>query len=210
LKIVLLLVLAFVAFLGFRMVQFVSYVREHPVQESPGQAEFREADRQIIANKGTVAFGNNREGISLARDYSTSMKLLRENLFTAGKKNAFSMAQGEFLTYCHLNTTNCVFLVHVPELRRFTGDAKKAMADLAWNNAQSVLKANLGSPPKQIAVGVRGALLYDVILIGEFVPEPKGDEDGIKTRIDGAPLQALRVLYPFFAAEESWAPASQP
>src|SRR5438128_11922561 len=129
LSIVLFLVFAFVAFLGFRVVQFALYVRKHPIHEGPGQAEFREADRQIIANKGTVAFGNSSKAIALAKD-------------------------------CHLNTNACVFLVHVPELRHFTSDAKKTMGDLAWINAQSVLKAKVSSPPKQVVVGVKGALLY--------------------------------------------------
>jgi len=49
---------------------------------------------------------------------------------------------------------------------------------------------------------VKGALLYDVILIGEFIPEPSKDNDGIKTRNDGATLEGMRVFYPFFASQE--------
>jgi hypothetical protein len=200
--IVLLLAIAFGGFLVFRMVQFGLYLREHPMQAAPGQTEFREADRQIIANKGAVAFGNSSEAIALAKDYSASIKILRENLFTKGNKDAFSMSKGEFLTYCQLTTNACVFLVHVPELRHFTGDAKQTMVDLAWVNAQSVLKAKLRSPPKTVVVGVKGAFLYDGILIGDFVLEPSRGNDGIKTRSDGATLQGMRVLYPFFASPE--------
>jgi len=60
----------------------------------------------------------------------------------------------------------------------------------------------VSSPPKQVVVGVKGALLYDVILIGEFIPEPSKDNDGIKTRTDGATLEGMRVFHPFFASQE--------
>ena len=98
-------------------------------------------------------------------------------MFSEGKKDAYSISKGEFLTYCQLNADSCVFLVHVPELRRFTIDAKKSMCTLAWANAQSILKARINSPPRTLAVGVKGAVLYESIMIGNPVPGP-GQGDG--------------------------------
>jgi len=175
-------------------------LNSNPSSATSGEAAFREANRQIIANRGTVAFGNNPEAITLARDYSRSLKILRDGFFTEGNKNAYSMAKGEFLTYCQLNGDACVFLVHVPELRRFTRDAKESLTELAWINAQAVLKAGTSPPPSTVAVGVKGAMLYEAILIGDFVPEPQGKSDGIKTR--GSGIQANELLFPFFAVED--------
>lgn len=192
--------LAFTGFLGYRVVQFVRYAREHPRLQSPGEAAFREANRQIIANNGTINFGNNREAQTLAADYAASLKILRNGFFTQGKKDAFSITKGDFLTYCHLETNTCVFLVHVPELRRFDGEAKKSLANLAWLNAQSVLKSKLTNPPPTIAVGIKGAVLYDAILIGDFISDPK-DGDGVRTR--GSGLEGTKLLHPFFGEESS-------
>ncbi|MEA3208789.1 MAG: hypothetical protein QOE70_1846 [Chthoniobacter sp.] len=192
---------AFVGFLGFRVVQFVKYVREHPRQAAPGEAEFREANRQIIANKGTAAFGNNREAIALAQEYSRKLKALREVFFTKGKDDAFSLSKGELLTFCQWNGDSCVFLVHVPELRRFESDAKKSLTDLAWMSAHVVLQAKGGPPPKTVAVGVKGALLYEAILIGDLLSNPAPDGEGVKQR--GSGITEEKLFYPFFAPKES-------
>jgi len=166
--------------------------------KAPGQAAFDNANRQIISGREGVAFGNSAEAQGLAREYSKTLKILRETFFTKGNKDAFSISKGEFLTYCHVDDDSCVFLVHVPELRHFVSDAKTSLADLAWMNAQSILQTKLAHPPKTLALGVKGALLYDAILIGDYVSEPTNAPggDGIKTR--GSGLDGMKLLYPFF------------
>src|SRR5688572_21630744 len=189
----------FVAFFAFRLVQFGLHLKNNPTPKVPGEAEFREANRLIIANRGTTAFGNNPEAVALAAEYGQGLKRLREGFFTEGNKDAFSMATGEFLTYCQWNGDSCVFLVHVPELRRFTSDAQKSLVELAWINAQSVLKAGKRPPPKSVAVGVKGALLYEAILIGEFIADPQTEGDGVKAHSSG--LQDTKLFFPFFASK---------
>ena len=199
-KISLLIAVVVASFIAFRVVQFAKYMKEHPRHAVPGELEFREANRQIIGNKGTVSFGNNGEAVSLASDYSKSLKILREGFFTEGKKNAFSISKGEFLTYCQWNGDSCAFLVHVPEFRRFTSDAKKSLTDLAWMNAQSVLAASKQPPPKTIAVGVKGAVLYETVLIGNFVSDPQKGDGIITQRASG--ISGTALLYPFFAVKD--------
>src|SRR3954464_12493001 len=159
-RIALVIVVAFAAFMAFRVVQFATYLRKHPMEKLPGQEAFESANRQIISAREGVAFGNTTEAQALAVEYSKTLKILRESFFTEGNKNAYSLSKGEFLTYCHLQGDHCVFLVHVPELRRFVRDAKGSLADLAWMNAQSIVQTKLARPPKTLALGVKGALLY--------------------------------------------------
>lgn len=206
-KITIVLAVAFVGFLGFRMVQFVRYARSHPRQAVPGEAEFREANRQIIANQGSVGFGNNREAVALAQEYSRSLKIMRDNFFSEGKKGALSMSKGEFLTYCQWNGDSCVFLVHVPELRRFTSEAKQSLSELAWINAQAVLTTKTRPPPKTVVVGVKGALLYESILVGNFIAEPTPGVDGIKTR--GSGVSDTAIFHPFFAPKDAPAKSAE-
>ena len=181
----------------FRGVQMVRHSREHPRQAAPGEAAFRAANKQIISNKGTTAFGNNSESIALGNDYAKGLKILREGFFTKKNDEAFSITKGEFLTYCQLNKDSCVFLVHVPELRRFTAEAKASLSELAWINAQAVLKANLAQPPATVVVGLKGAVFYESICVGDFVSNPSTEGDGIKSR--GSGVEGLKLLYPFFA-----------
>src|SRR5215204_4375257 len=87
LRTVLILVVAFAGFMGFRVVQFVNYLRTHVHEVEPGEVangktapphgakstsgepEFREANRKISIYKDTVAFGNNAEATALAADF---------------------------------------------------------------------------------------------------------------------------------------------
>jgi hypothetical protein len=192
-----LVVLGAVGFVGVRMVQYARYVVAHPTATDPGEAEFRAANKVIIAGNAGQVFGNSAAARDLARDYSKGLKILRDNLFTKGGHTALGPLEGDFLTYCQLNDDSCVFLVHVPELRQFTADAKKSLEDLAWIDAQSVLQASGKRPPKTVVVGVKGLMLYDAIFIGDYIADPKPDKDGIRTR--GAGLMDMKLFYPYFA-----------
>lgn len=203
-----LVVLGFGAFLGYRMYQFVQYARAHPRQATPGEMEFKAADEKIIAGNGSGSFGNSPKAIELATQYSKSLKVLRDNFFTKGGKTTLAPLEGEFLTYCQLNSNSCVFLVHVPELRTFSDDAKKSMNDLAWMNAQAVIKSSIPHPPGTVVVGVKGLMFYDSIMIGDFVDAPQPDQDGIKTR--GSGFDDVKMFYPFFAAQKSDSNTAEP
>lgn len=180
-----------------------------PRQQSPGTEAFHQADLRIISGDGAIALGNTPAAVSLAKDYSKSLKVLREDFFTKSKEGAFSLTKGEFITFCQWNGDSCVFLVHVPDLRHFTHSAKKSLAELAWINAQSVLQAQQSRPaPQTVVVALKGALLYDAIMIGDYIAEPANRLDGIRTRESG--LGNTPLLYPFFApAAETVTPQSR-
>ncbi|MEZ0275284.1 MAG: hypothetical protein ACAH88_10295 [Roseimicrobium sp.] len=163
----------------------------------PGENTFHEANLAITSGRNGVALGNTKSAIQLATDFSKTLKLLREAGVEKSKKgeNAISLTKGEFITYCHLTTETCAFLVHVPELRNFSSDAKKFIADAAWHSATAAV-LEMPDPPERLAVGIRGVLLYDAILIGDVVSSGRDAEDGIDKRLGGSDKEAL---HPFFA-----------
>lgn len=176
--------------------------RNAPPGSSAGEAAFRAANSQITSrgSDGTSAWGNSDEARQLARDFSIRIRALREVYFTKRKKKALvSLSDGEFLTYCHLDGAACVFLVHVPDLRKFTADAKSGLADLAWATAQDVVRSNLKIPPPQLAIGTRGAMLYGHVLIGEFQPNEEDDDRGVEVRQSGDHPEYQ--LYQFFSPQ---------
>lgn len=169
-------------------------------QSNSGEEAFEVANRLIIGNSGGTVHGNTAEALQLAEKFSTEIHTLREAFFTKRKKEPkFSLTKGEFLTYCRLDENACVFLVHVPDLRKFTDDAKSSLADLAWATAQSVVRSGTGKPPLQIAVGIRGVLLYDTVLIGDYVADENSEDDGVIIRESGNSSREL--LYDFFAGD---------
>jgi hypothetical protein len=165
----------------------------------PGESEFRAANQRIIRSENEqVAFGNSPAGEELAQSFSTAMAEARKEGFTEGNNSAFSLSKHRFLTYCRLDADSCVFLVHVPELRRFTGDAQQSLGDLAWVIAHK-LAYDAGLPPgSRLAVGVKGTINYEAVLIGELSNREHPLTD-ITQNERGVGLEKNRLFYPFFA-----------
>jgi hypothetical protein len=137
----------------------------------PGQTEFRSAENHIRRG-GTPAAGNSAESVPLAGQMSRMMKILRDLGVEKSEKSSALDAKDEFRTYCWLTETKCVFLVHVPELRRFSPEVKEMLGRAAWNSAQGILSThNAGKPGMQLAVALRGIAAYDRVLIGNYNPD---------------------------------------
>ena len=131
---------------------------------------FTHADDLLIGKSKGLAHGNTEEAKRLATEFAAFLKDAR-NLGIQKKSSGtvFSTTGGEFLTYCHLIPVRCAFLVHVPELRKFSGEAKDYIAEAAWVAALSVLQPRLEGL-KSVSVGIRGALLYDRVVAGKAGP----------------------------------------
>lgn len=135
------------------------------ISESNSEA-FKAAEYEIASKRDKPAGrGNSPEAIALATDYAEKLKELSELVFTSESRPLLKTTDVEYLTYCQLNDDRCLFLVHVPSYRKFTGDAKKALAEIAWAIAQSTTAGKL-QPNAKLGVGLRGVLLYGDILLG--------------------------------------------
>jgi hypothetical protein len=147
---------------------------------SSGAGAFELANSQIDLNNGPVAFGNNDKAIAVASDVSRSLKALRDLGFEGGKKNGLSVSKHEFLTYCDLRERQCIVLMHVPELRRFTSGAKDSLAKMAWGRTQTALRQNnVGAPGMKVVVGMRGIALYDRVMSGHYVADADAKDNGL-------------------------------
>ncbi len=195
------LIMAAAGVVVFRLVNaakdFVAEI-EKSVEASDGATAFRSADSMIVAHHGEVGFGNSEAAIKLARAFSEHIGDSREELFTKRTKPAkFALSDGKFLVYCHLDELNGVFLVHVPDLRKFDKDAKEYMSLLAWVTAQKVIKeSDIAVKPQYVAVGVRGMLLYDRVMHGELAEEGKDLVEAMKSSDEGD--RSKMSLYTYF------------
>jgi hypothetical protein len=124
------------------------------------------AETMIAAKQDLPAGrGNNPEAIALASSFATRMKRASDEAFTSSRKPLVQLSGGEYLTFCELHEDRCLFLVHVPSYRNFTGDAKKVLAEIAWVNAQMIVAGKLPARSR-LAVGLRGTILYGDIMLG--------------------------------------------
>ncbi len=119
------------------------------------------------SSKG-IAHGNMADAQKLANEFSLRLKEARKMGIESRKSSSIaSLTGGEFPTYCLLTRKSCVFMVHVPDLRNFSPEAKDFIAEAAWITAMTVIepfKANL----RDVAVGLRGALFYDRVVTGRL------------------------------------------
>lgn len=168
------------------------------VEKSTGVAVFREASNKISVHHGEVGFGNSDAAIKLAQAYSQQIAEMRDELFTKRKKPAkFSLSDGKFLVYCQLDGDRCAFLVHVPDLRKFDKDAKDYLGMVAWVTAQTVIKnSELATKPTDIALGLRGMLLYDRVLVGSLATADQDMSETLDIEQEGDDMKS--VLYSYF------------
>jgi hypothetical protein len=160
----------------------------------PGAAQFELAEKKIDSDRDGVGLGNTREARSLAESYSASMDALHKATFK--RKGADLELKGDYVTWCELQEGRCAFLVHVPEYRKFTADAKKSLAELAWQAAQSAVQDTL-DPGDELAVGLKGDILWGDIMVGSTV----ADEEIEDTSPDRT-TSSEEALYAFFTAGE--------
>ena len=140
------------------------------------KARFQEAERSIMALQGdSPGRGNSPEAIRIAQSFAEMILEVRDSAFTKGKKPLFQLTSGQFITYVELHEDRALFLVHVPEYRKFSKEAKQQLAELAWIFAQ-ITVADALPEDADLAVALKGTLMYGDIMKG-YVTKHEGLRD---------------------------------
>ncbi len=138
-----------------------------------GVQAFRDADDLLVGRSKGIVHGNNPAAIAFAEAFSRMLEDARAAGVEKRSSNSIiSLTKGDFLTYCLLTRQRCVFMVHVPDLRKFNSDAKDFISEAAWHIALKIIE-EAGVTPSAVAVGIRGSLLYDRAIVGH--PGPVDD-----------------------------------
>lgn len=169
--------------------------RSPEIPRSPEQIALSAAERKILGDAKGVAHGNSPRAKELAESFSARLKELRDDFFT-DSKTKIKLSGDQFVTFCQLEQGRCVFLVHAPDLRHFTDDAEKSLAELAWAVGKSVAGQEL-EDGDQLGVGLKGVIFYGAVMTGQI---GVGKEPRMTKNSDD--------LLPFFAP--SAAAAAQP
>lgn len=199
----------FVAFLCFRVVQFALHVKDHPLPRQAGAEELSQAAKLIVGSSRGVSHGNTAEARALAEEVSRGMKIVRLTMFEGGNPDSIDMqllTKGDFLVFCQMNEDSCAFLIHVPELRRYTSSAKESIAELAYTTAAKALDSAQKPSIRKLAVATRGNMLYDRVLLGDYSFQSKDPLSNAQKVADEGVLAP--PLYPFFAPKQQQLPAT--
>jgi len=133
---------------------------------APGETAFQLASAKIFMFHGETAFGNTPDARALAEQHSRVMTSLSKVMFTGGPKGGPSLSDDKFLTYCERRPGRICFLVHVPALRSYHGEARDALLKIAWLAARQVTKEARTPADLKLAVGLRGAVAYGATAMG--------------------------------------------
>ena len=137
------------------------------------------------------------------------MKIVRLTMFEGGNPDSIDMqllTKGDFLVFCQMNEDSCAFLIHVPELRRYTSSAKESIAELAYTTAAKALDSAQKPSIRKLAVATRGNMLYDRVLLGDYSFQSKDPLSNAQKVADEGVLAP--PLYPFFAPKQQQLPAT--
>jgi len=190
--------LCFIGFIGYHAFTLFKELESTPRLFKPGQEAYELAEKSVIRYDKTATFGNTDKARIFAAKFSEQMKILRQGLFTKGKKSDFSLTDGEFLTHCNLIEGKCAFLVHVPQLRKFTPRAQEQLVELAWLSANAILKDAEYEQSTELAVGVKGIMNYAGIYIGKL-DQGNAAMGGVAKK--GKGFLDGKMFYPFFEEE---------
>lgn len=159
----------------------MSLVFRESMKDLPGKSEFAQADDLISIYRRSKSFGNSEQAKVLAEEFSVHLKQLDAGMFTGG--SGLSVASsGHFLTYCQMDKPGVAFIVHVPELRNYKGNALDALAKLAWTVGQATLREK---EEVDLIIGLRGFSSYGLIIEGTSKSESftKTDAPGMEKKI---------------------------
>jgi hypothetical protein len=135
--------------------------KSKPESKSPRQV----AAHSISRSSSAIAHGNTPQAIELAEKYATVMSEMHQAAFVSSKGKAPKSAK--YVVHCELRDGSCAFLACVPEYRKFDGDAKTSLEELAWSSACAVAKSEPSlKPESELCVALKGMLMFGSVMTG--------------------------------------------
>jgi hypothetical protein len=168
---------------------FTSGCKQDPPK--PGQEAFEAANASITVFDGKAGFGNTPDAEKVAARYAVEISKRETEAFEGGKDADKSLTtQGKWLTHCQDDGGSVVFLVHVPHLDTYEGEAREALASLAWETAVELSHPLRSSADKSVKVALRGNLLFGAFAEGKATGKPT---------VQTGPALEAASLYPHFS-----------
>lgn len=142
----------------------------------PGNREFEAANQYISRTSTTDGNGNTPTAALAGKGCATIMQ--------AWLEAATSDTDNKSITaWCEAHPERALFLVKIPDLRKFTDNDKDEICLAAWYAAQIAARELNLTPNAEIAVAVRGIALYDRLITGQFLPELDDEDDDVEATL---------------------------
>lgn len=157
--------------------------QEQERAKQPGYAEYKKAENYVGSWSGADGKGNTAKATEAAETFTNVLKAYRSMAVSESKSKKTTGSKDHFITWCEVQGNRCLFIVHVPDLRRFQDDAKTAIAEGAWLAAQ-VSSKKLDLPVNaELAVALRGDILYDRLITGHRLVGVESDSPEFEAKL---------------------------
>ena len=174
-KLILVTIIVFVSIIIFifAISKYGSYSKEKSWNTTPGKMEFDIINKEIAGYHGNDALGNSSKMKEISKYFSEQLAQIREAAFTKSSSDTISFSQGHFITYCHEQNGHLLLICHVPQLRKFTENAKETLMQISWKLAQESTIKNYPEFKGELHVGLRGVALYYQFWKGDSIGPAK-------------------------------------
>lgn len=140
-------------------------VSKNDKSSSAPKSPRQEAARSISKSSGVTAHGNTPQAMGLAEKYASVMSEMHQAAFVSRKGKAPKSAK--YVVHCELHDGTCAFLSFVPDYRKFDGDAKTSLEEIAWSAACAVAKDEPSlKPDAELCVALKGMLMFGSVMTG--------------------------------------------
>ena len=130
-------------------------------EKKPAERAFDDANSKITSNNDGAFYGNTSAAKEMSQQFSERMGTLQKEFFEGGKKKrGFSLTDEQFVTYCQANKDSVLFLVHVPQFKKYKDDVRDSLLELAWSTASEQVAERYPDQQVELCIGLRGSLLY--------------------------------------------------
>jgi hypothetical protein len=183
----------------------------------PGYEELKTAEEKLKGSKTHGAGDSSGEQnaaeamAQFSRDFRDAGIDKGSGHFGRGKSGLVRRAAAEmdadgFSALCTIRGDTAVFLLHVPDVRKFADDAKEAMGKMAWFAARLGWSELPEPRPVRICVAIQGIALYDRVLEGMALPAVIGDDEeltfdkfggGLQSTVTGS-AEAMKKIAAYF------------
>ena len=157
----------------------VDVEREARMAAMPGYAASKVA-KSFIQSSTAQSGGNTSAAKAAAGGVSTMLHEFRETAFDTSVKGVAKLKVKPFRVWCEERPGHILFIVEIPELRRYDSESKDAMAVVSWIAAQTAATQLAAGENAKFAVAIRGDYIYDRLLSGTY---PQKDLDKIEERL---------------------------
>jgi hypothetical protein len=216
-----LLVFGPLAVIAFNFVRAVKNYKPQP--KSPAEEGLAVAEEVIQSKTGTSSGPTpaEKEAAQLMAEMSSLYRdtaISQASGTTRGifRKAAKGMDAKSFVAYCKVKDDAVLFLLHVPDLRKFEEAAKESMLEGAWTSAQFAIASMPEPRPKRLTVAIRGIVSYYGACSGKTIDlsvlDDLGDRDPTNAQlgIDKTTTEAADLKKAFLAFFEVPAPSPVP